>query len=266
MGKLLGAHDSDELDRPDLNKCPDCLCFFAGDNCPLCGKECPEEMRAGNRAKVKPRKRRNPNAGRVTFIPWYHSWFFIILMMFVMPIVGMILLFTSPYRTKLKVIVAASLLAAYILFLFVISPFISIARIYITDLILTNMVGDNGDAVNSSISKAEYIDLCKEVDADDFYRSPGKYNGEYVKLSCTVVSRYIDSLSKDGNDIYYVCKTEGGLDILVRDCLLDEDKNFAEGDKITVYGEGRGNVDIFVGNEKYFNLPCVFCAYVLLNK
>ena len=38
MGKLLGAHDSYELDRPDLNKCPDCGCFFDGDNCPLCGK------------------------------------------------------------------------------------------------------------------------------------------------------------------------------------------------------------------------------------
>ena len=32
MGRMLGAHDSSELDRPDLNKCPDCRCFFAGDN------------------------------------------------------------------------------------------------------------------------------------------------------------------------------------------------------------------------------------------
>ena len=86
MGKLLGAHDSEELDRPDLNKCPDCRCFFAGDNCPLCGKKCPEEMRAGNRAKVKPKKKRStPNSGRVTFVSWYHSWLFIILMMFIMP-------------------------------------------------------------------------------------------------------------------------------------------------------------------------------------
>ena len=40
MGRMLGSFDNpEELDRPDLNKCPDCNCFFAGDNCPLCGKE-----------------------------------------------------------------------------------------------------------------------------------------------------------------------------------------------------------------------------------
>lgn len=123
MGKLLGSHASDELDRPDLNKCPDCLCFFAGDNCPLCGKECPDDMKAGNRAKVKPRKKkRNPNSGRVTFIPWYHSWLCIILMMFVMPIVGIILLCTSPYRTRTKIIVIACLVAAWFLVVFVIIP------------------------------------------------------------------------------------------------------------------------------------------------
>ena len=39
MGRLLGSFaDREELDRPDLNKCPDCKCFFGGDNCPICGK------------------------------------------------------------------------------------------------------------------------------------------------------------------------------------------------------------------------------------
>ena len=75
MGKLLGVHESDEeLDRPDLNKCPDCGCFFAEPYCPLCGKECPEEFRAGNRKPVRrSRRRRTENPGRVTFIEWYHS-------------------------------------------------------------------------------------------------------------------------------------------------------------------------------------------------
>ena len=59
MGRMLGYHDSDELDRPELNKCPDCECYFATDECPLCGKICPEEMRAGNRAPVKHKKRKN---------------------------------------------------------------------------------------------------------------------------------------------------------------------------------------------------------------
>ena len=114
MGRMLGAHASDELDRPDLNKCPDCLCFFAGDSCPLCGKECPEEMRAGNRAKVKPKKKRaSGGSGRVTFIPWYHSWLFIILMLCFMPIVGIILLCTSPHKLRWKIIVAVSVAVSY---------------------------------------------------------------------------------------------------------------------------------------------------------
>jgi len=58
MGRLLGSHADDrELDRPDLNKCPDCGCFFPQDNCPLCGKPCPEEMRAGNRKPPKKSKK-----------------------------------------------------------------------------------------------------------------------------------------------------------------------------------------------------------------
>jgi hypothetical protein len=56
MGRMLGAFDSDEIDRPDLNKCPDCGCFFLQDTCPICGKLCPEEMRAGNRKPVKLKK------------------------------------------------------------------------------------------------------------------------------------------------------------------------------------------------------------------
>ena len=118
MGRFLGSHESEELDRPDLNKCPDCRCFFAGDNCPLCGKLCPEEMRAGNRAKVKAsRSAPNPNAGRVTFIPWYHSWLCIILMLFVFPLLGIILLFTSPHKKWIKVtfVIVAILFVKFVL-------------------------------------------------------------------------------------------------------------------------------------------------------
>ena len=61
MGRMLGSFaDDTELDRPDLNKCPDCKCYFAGDTCPLCGKVCPEEMRAGNRKPVKVKKQHFP--------------------------------------------------------------------------------------------------------------------------------------------------------------------------------------------------------------
>ena len=68
MGRSLGYFDSEELDRPELNKCPDCECYFASEECPLCGKVCPEAFRAGNRAPVKKKKHKN-SSGRVQFIP-----------------------------------------------------------------------------------------------------------------------------------------------------------------------------------------------------
>lgn len=136
MGRMLGAHASDELDRPDLNKCPDCLCFFAGDSCPLCGKECPEEMRAGNRAKVKIKKKRaSGGSGRVTFIPWYHSWLFIILMLCFMPIVGIILLCTAPYKLRWKIIVAVSVAVAYAFLI----PLIKVAVMLLVTYIMSMM-------------------------------------------------------------------------------------------------------------------------------
>ena len=111
MGRMLGAFDSDELDRPDLNKCPDCGCYFADETCTLCGKICPEEMRAGHRAPPKKAKKRKNGSGRVQFIAWYHSWWFMTIMLILMPIAGIILLVTSPQSTKVKVAVVAAALA-----------------------------------------------------------------------------------------------------------------------------------------------------------
>ena len=114
MGRMLGYHDSEELDRPDLNKCPDCDCFFASEECPLCGKVCPEHMRAGNRAAVKHKKHKN-TSGRVQFVEWYHAWWFIILMLFVMPVVGIVLFFTSPHSKKAKIIATVVGIAYFLL-------------------------------------------------------------------------------------------------------------------------------------------------------
>ena len=114
MGRNLGFFDNrEELDRPDLNKCPDCQCYFSGDECPLCGKTCPEEMRAGNRKPVKPQKQKRSGSGRVTFIEWYHSWWFIVIMMFLFPIVGIVLLVTSPHD-KWKKLVFAGVAVVYL--------------------------------------------------------------------------------------------------------------------------------------------------------
>jgi hypothetical protein len=105
MGKMLGAFDNpEELDRPDLNKCPDCECYFAGDNCPLCGKECPEEMRAGNRKPPKKQRHRKGGSGRVYFIEWYHRWWCILLATLFAAPLGIILMLTSPHKKVWKVI------------------------------------------------------------------------------------------------------------------------------------------------------------------
>ena len=101
---MLGAFDpANDLDRPDLNKCPDCGCYFPDDTCPLCSKVCPEEMRAGNRKVQKKKKIKGYNE-RVTFIEWYHSSWFIALMLFVWPFLGIILLLTSPRNKQAKII------------------------------------------------------------------------------------------------------------------------------------------------------------------
>ena len=101
MSADLGFFAEDrERDFPELNKCPDCETFFADANCPLCGKECPEEFRAGNRKPIKQKKhRRLSGNGRVQFVPWYHTVWFIVLMLIVQPLVGLILTWTGVWKT-----------------------------------------------------------------------------------------------------------------------------------------------------------------------
>ena len=115
MGRMLGSHGSDQLDRPDLNKCPDCGCFFETNECPLCGKVCPEEFRAGNRKAVKPPKRKKGGSERVVFMDWYYSWWFIILMMIFAPIVGIILFASSPRKTWVKITFAVLAIVFYLM-------------------------------------------------------------------------------------------------------------------------------------------------------
>ena len=116
MGRMLGAFDNPrELDRPDLNKCPDCECFFAQDVCPLCGKVCPDDMRAGHRKAPKKERRRRDKGGRVVFVEWYHSWLAIILFTIFIAPVGIILLLTSPHKTSHKVIFVVLAVVSYII-------------------------------------------------------------------------------------------------------------------------------------------------------
>lgn len=261
MGRMLGAFDGgDELDRPDLNKCPDCNCFFAGESCPLCGKECPEEYRAGNRKPVKKRRQRSTGSGRVTFVEWYHSWWFIIVMMFIFPIVGIILLATSPHAKKKKIIFCA-VAAAYM-----IVSFIGIGTI------ISGIRSIWYSPVDTSLSREEYIAACEDVSAEEFYRSSGKYEGEFIKLSLTVIADaeyYPDYFEAQKYTHCYVCTDGSGAQfyILVRDCTNDGEKgtqNFLRGDRITVWGEGAEPLRAYGYHgdlEEYF-APTVNAAYI----
>ena len=115
MGADLGFFaENRECDFSELNKCPDCETFFADANCPLCGKECPEQFRAGNRKPIKQKRHRRPSGnGRVQFVPWYHTVWFIVLMLIVQPIVGIILTWSGVWKTHWKVI--ATILVSVIL-------------------------------------------------------------------------------------------------------------------------------------------------------
>ena len=253
MGRMLGAHASDELDRPDLNKCPDCGCFFAESTCPLCGMECPEEMKAGNRKKVKPQKRRRGDSGRVTFISWYHNWWVIIIALIVAPILGIVLLFTSPHKKSLKI--AVIVIAAAWTLLFSYGLFGQILKMF-----------DN--PVDTSLTKEEYIAACDEVSGESFYRSPDEYKDKFVKLTLTVNYRtndYKGMYNEEKYVSYYICTTSEGFEIMVRDCSQDGKHNFVEGDVITVYGEGDGNKTIYNAENEPHEAPCVNGAYIVLN-
>lgn len=254
MGKFLGAHDSDDLDRPDLNKCPDCGCFFAQDNCPLCGKECPEEMRAGNRKTVKVKKRRG-GSGRVTFVEWYHSWWFIAIMVIFFPIMGIILLATSPHKRSSKII------------------FIVIAVLYgiISTFGIGNIIGGIGGLfdkpIDTSLTREEYIAKCEAVTPEEYYRHIGKYEDKFVTMTLVVEKKIIGSELDYGSDYntYYLChcydEKGDSYSILIRDCQT-ESVNFLRNDRIVVYGEGAGNITIYDTDYQSYNASCINAAYI----
>ncbi len=255
MGRMLGAFDNpQELDRPDLNKCPDCECFFATDTCPLCGKVCPEEMRAGNRKPPKKEKRRSGNNNRVIFIDWYHRWWFITLMMFIMPIAGIILLATSPHSKKAK-----------ITFIVIGVIYFIVSTIGIGTIIggITNMFDK---PVDTSLTREEYIAKCQSTAAIDLLHAPDDYKDEFVAITVTIIGSMEDSegyYSGEKYTEYYICSVDGTSDykILIRRCIQSGQSNFIVGEKVTFYGEGDGKVTIYDLDYNPINAPCVNAAY-----
>lgn len=247
MGRSLGYHDSDELDRPELNKCPDCECYFASEACPLCGKICPEEFRAGNRAKVKPPKKRGNSSGRVQFISWYHSWWFILLMLYLMPIVGIILFFTSPHSAKSKIIAASVVVGIYILLIALTIGLGFIGKFF------------EKPPVNDQLTRAEYVERCEEMDVEAFYRTVLS-KGRYVTMEVTVLSRTTDWAD---DAVYYTCRGKNGdaIQIYVRDCLLEDRSNYLPGDTLRIYGESAGMVSFYTDYGSSVEMPCLHMAY-----
>ncbi len=259
MGRMLGYHDSEELDRPELNKCPDCECYFATEECPLCGKICPEEMRAGNRAAVKHKKHKN-TSGRVQFIPWYHTWWFILIMWFVMPVAAIVLFVTSPYSKRAKIIGVVALVL-YLLG----TVFMSLMG----NQLLYDFIFGEGELVNHDISQAEYVEKCQDMTVADFYRAGDSTKGDYITMTVVVAERFTDWYTAYDAEpgIYYLCCDESRPDakILVRACLVEEDLNLMVGDTVTVFGESGGQVTVAKdGASADLTYPCLYMAYVEL--
>jgi len=259
MGRLLGSHSDDqELDRPDLNKCPDCDCFFAGDNCPICGKECPENMRAGNRPAVKHKKKRHSSgSSRVTFIEWYHSWWFIIIMMFIFPLAGIILLITSPHKTWKKVLFVS------------IAVIYSIVSFYGIGTVISGFTDLFDKPVDDSISMEEYIEKCENITPEQLYRNVDLYEDKFVCMTLTIGEKvsFLGDYYHVEDYTCYLCYAEDDsrYEIVIRDCLLENKQRFVPGDVITVYGEGAGDCTVLPESHDFeIDCPCLNMAYVVL--
>lgn len=260
MGRFLGSHTGEELDRPDLNKCPDCDCFFADDYCPICGRLCPEEMRAGNRKKVKRQKERNSNAGRVIFIAWYHSWWFIILSFFLFsPIVALVLLLTSPHKKSYKIIACVITGVCIIVLPIVLS-------LFVYPLIFNSI---NEPLINESMQIEDYHNSATTITPEEYYRLPDAYLEKDVIVELKVISKlstYDNSIDiyDYGTTTYFLCQdiNNENITILVRDCLLEGYINPLPDDIIKVYGRAAGEIFIDTTNNQSFELPCINMACV----
>jgi hypothetical protein len=254
MSRHLGAFDTDNdmIDRPDLNKCPDCGCFFAQDTCPLCGKICPEEMRAGNRKPPKKEKFKYANGFKaVQFVDWYHRWWFIALATWFFPLMGIVLLITSPHKKAHKIL--AVVIAVMITVLY------SMAFPFIFSLINKPEV-----PVDTSLTKAEYISACEEVVPEDYYRSPKEYADKFITMELTVKRVvYVDEYYNATYNACYVCTDVSGseFEIIIHPYLRENERNFLPGDVIRIYGEGNGSSSIYDNSGNTYSGPYIYVAY-----
>lgn len=263
MGRFLGPHDDGgTLDRPDLNQCPECGSYFApdADTCPICGAFCPEEYRAGNRKPVKVKKQTFSRASsRVTFVEWYHSWWFIAIALIFMPIIGIVLLITSPHKTKHKLMfVAAALLYTVLVSWGVGGMLIGMIR------------GQLERPVDTSMPRSEYIAACEVVDGETYYRMADAYKDKKIAVTLVVREAVTDMQGTYGQDRYpnyYLCSDAAQtFTVLVRDCIREDRINLLPGDTVTFYGEGAGAVSVTDTQYITHTAPCINAAFAVLNE
>lgn len=262
MGANLGFFAEDrERDYPELNKCPDCETFFADTNCPICGKECPEEFRAGNRKPVKQKKHhRTQNNGRVQFVPWYHSTWFIVAMMILFPIVGLILMWTGHWKQHWKIVGTVILVFFYL--------FGGILGGIVMNLIYG--FNDFEPPINTSITEEEYRAACTSPDIETLYRQSNESIGAFVRLNVTVsevaASYYYDmDVTYSEADVYLCFAEVNGktLEFFVVDYRQENQTKLAVGDSINVWGEVAGEIESTASrNGASVKLPAIYARFI----
>lgn len=264
MGRMLGAFDdADSVDRPDLNKCPDCSCFFAQEECPICGKVCPEEMRAGVRKPEKKKKQQGYYSGRVTFVEWYHSWWFFLITLLFMPFVSIILASTSPYRKKMKTVL---IVVAVVVTLVSYTGIGNLVYYSITEW-------SEKPPVNTELSREAYVAECQAVDGEALYRNADSYRGEYLKVTLRVKKvltgyPYTESADFDFSTVYLCEKPEDpSFTVLVQACFVGSQPKLVAGDMVTFYGQGAGELSLCDESDPAYptyTMAALFGAYLEL--
>ena len=191
----------------------------------------------------------------VQFVPWYLSTWFIILMLFFQPIIGLILVWVGYWRKPAKIITTA-LVVLYFLCTFVLGGLFGIFEF---------IVNREDIPVNTELSRAEYIEECVDLSAETVYREANQRVGEYVALTVTVTGRWENSYDY-GSDysLYLECVAEENgksWTFLVRDYRGD-DINLAVGDVVTVYGQIGGNFSIYNQTAGEISAPGINMLYV----
>ena len=139
---------------------------------------------------------------------WYQSWWFIILMMLFMPIVGFILLFSSPHEKWKKILVGV--IAALCIALSYLGY--GIGNIF-------SGIGDMFDTpVDKSLTKEEYIEKCETVTPEQIHRSADYFEDEFVCVELRVINKatYMDDNYNEKDYVCYRCRgTDGGTYVIV---------------------------------------------------